>query len=203
MKSSKAVVKCIFYQRNLKKTTLPTSTTYQLDNKMPTARQRNQGTGGNTKQMQTAPKKSINSNPTLSKAVHIIVNTKPGATWADMFDWKRMEDEIEAAASRTGDRGSYAVYLTYQKAGSMPLGSDRTYASDFFVPINLRPDVQLKWAIKKKNNRDKKKITCRRWATRTCPAYLDGVECDYNHPEDGAGMGVGKKAATKLEKAWR
>jgi hypothetical protein len=128
------------------------------------------------------------------------ISTNPTATWAEIFDWERMEDDIEAAASGTGDRGDYAVYLTYQRMGSTPLESNRTHNYKFFVPINLRPEEQIKYAITRQKNR--KKITCRYWAAGTCPA---GVDCEYKHPKRGEEVGDGGEAARKgrMKTVWR
>ncbi|KAF2438946.1 hypothetical protein P171DRAFT_476814 [Karstenula rhodostoma CBS 690.94] len=158
------------------KTTLLTTndTKYQLCNRMPTARQRNRGIDRTTKQSshptskhksadgrahvalaKATPKRRADSNCALSKALQLNWSVKSAATWANIFDWQRMEVELEAAASRSGDSGDHAVHLTYQKMGSIPLRSDRTYASDFTVPMNLRPEEQIKWAIKKATKPEK------------------------------------------------
>ncbi|KAL1605028.1 hypothetical protein SLS60_004571 [Paraconiothyrium brasiliense] len=160
---------------------------------MPNAHNNGRRTGSATKSNFAEPRSSM--------YLTVKLRWDPSTTWADIFDLQRMEDDMEAAAAGYGERGDCAVYLTYQKAASTPFVSKRTYASDSFVPLTLRPEEQVKMEIYKKLQ--KKRKTCQFWPTRTCRAYLAGVECDYNHPE-GNGNDDGKEAKKdKMEKVWR
>ncbi|KAL1610551.1 hypothetical protein SLS60_002220 [Paraconiothyrium brasiliense] len=53
--------------------------------------------------------------------------------------------------------------------------------------IELYKKTQKKWK------------TCRFWADRTCRAYLAGVKCEYNHPEEGEGYEDDEKAKKDLQ----
>lgn len=124
------------------------------------------------------------SNSCLSNALRLPFSAKPDATWADIFDWQRMEDEIEDAALGKGEQGNAAVYLIYQKMGTTPLRSHLTYASDFFVPMNLRPEEKLKYVMNRKKREKKEKE--RKEAQRKARAKA----------------GPGEKT-TRLDHAWR
>ncbi|KAJ4355621.1 uncharacterized protein N0V89_003641 [Didymosphaeria variabile] len=139
--------------------------------------------------------------PKASTYLTVKLRSDPSTTWAEIFNLQQMKDDMETAATGYGESGDYAVYLTYQKAGNTPLGSKRTYVSDFFVPLTLRPEEHVKMEIYKKTM--KKRKTCRFWAMRTCRAHLAGVECEYDHPEGKGSVEQDLAKKDKMEKVWR